>query len=359
MHPELGRFDPTIPLAAASTPPASWYVDPSIYAIEQRRVFARSWLQVARTDQLHAPGMSVGGCLAGLPWLVVRGDDGVLRAFHNVCRHKAALLVDGTATGTDLRCPYHGWRYRLDGRLLRAPRVAGIQAFDRDTLSLHPMAVAEWGPFVFINADAEAEPLVDQIPELDRLLSATGWADLRWRARRSYDVACNWKVFVDNYLDGGYHIPNMHPSLDAQLDLAGYRTETFAISSVQTSGASDGSDTALDVAARIGGGAIYGWLYPHFMLNRYGPVLDTNRIVPLGHDRCRVEFEFFFDAGVSDAFVAESMAQSEVTQLEDIAISESVQRGLGSPAYDTGRYAPELEVGEWHFHRLLAADLTG
>ncbi|MBN4059209.1 hypothetical protein JYT22_00995 [Endomicrobium sp. AH-315-J14] len=162
-------------------------------------------------------------------------------------------------------------------------------------------------------------------------------------------IECNWKVYVDNYLDGGYHIPHMHPSLDAQLDMETYRTEIFERYSVQTSGAaSDGPD-------RIGSGALYAWMFPNFMINRYGPCMDSNHVVPLGPDRCRVDYQFYFTEDARH-LTEESMAQADVTQKEDIAICESVQRGLKSESYDRGRYAPTVEIGEHHFHRLLAAD---
>jgi choline monooxygenase len=224
-----------------------------------------------------------------------------------------------------------------------------MKNFDRDVLSLTPLAVEQWGPLVLLHADADAAPFAPNHRGLTERLD--GWADLRWVARRSYEVRCNWKVFNDNYLDGGYHIPHMHPSLDAQIAIGSYRTELFDGASVQTCPPSGAA------GARIGEGALYAWIHPTLMINRYGPVLDTNTVVPLGPDRCVVHFDFWFAVDADEDFTAQSMAQSEVTQLEDIDISESVQLGTASPGFDRGRYAPNYEKAIHHFHRLLAADL--
>jgi len=356
---EVLCFDPEVPLAGASSPPSSWYVDPAFHEVEERAVFGRRWLFACPADHVASPGSWAAGRVGALPWVVLRDDEGELRAFHNVCRHRAAEVVQGRGCG-ELVCRYHAWRYRLDGRLRSAPRAGAMEGFDRDGLGLHPLAVQRWGPLILVCADTMAGPFA--APELDALLAPTGWADLAWVARRSYDVACNWKVFNDNYLDGGYHIAHMHPTLDAQIDMKAYWTELLPGASVQTCPPVEGDPRAtVDVTARIGSGAIYAWVHPTLMINRYGPVLDTNTVEPLAADRCRVHFDFWFDgdAGAADesAFVAQSMAQSHVTQLEDIDISESVQVGTGSRSFDRGRYAPAYEKAIHHFHRILAADL--
>jgi choline monooxygenase len=359
----IAGFDPSLPLPRAQTPPAAWYTDPAVHALEIRSVFARSWQPVALAQQVAEPGQAIGGVFAEtIPWLIVRDLEGTLRAFHNVCRHKAAILLQGHARCTELVCPYHGWRYGLDGGLKTARLLGGIQNFDRTAMSLPPMAVEIWGPFVCVNPNPLAVSLAEQAPEITQQLGATRWDQLTWLGRRSYPIRCNWKVFVDNYLDGGYHIPNMHPSLDAQLDMAGYRTTCFGRSSLQTSAPTAHGDHGLDydVDQRLGDGTLYAWLYPNFMVNRYGPVLDTNWIVPRGPDAIDVIFDFFFqetEGPQAEAFIERSMAQTHLTQVEDVAVSESVQIGLNSVSFDTGRYAPGAEVGIHHFHRLLAEDL--
>jgi choline monooxygenase len=362
-------FDPLVPIERAWTPPSAWYTSDAIATLERASVFRHSWQPVARREQLAEPTSYVAGCLAGEPYVVVRDREGTLRAFYNTCRHKGREVVMGEGRADQLVCGYHAWRYDLDGSLKSAPRMAGIEAFDRQAMSLVPLRVEIWGPWVFINHDPDAAPLVTSIAGLDAELKRGGWGALRFAGKRSWTIACNWKVYVDNYLDGGYHIAHMHPTLDAQLDMTQYRTECFDRHSVQTCPPARAADEriAFSADARIGALAIYAWLYPNFMLNRYGPCLDSNHVVPLDAGHCRVDYEFYFIDGADDAsgtdsrfhgraFTRDSIAQSDVTQREDIDICESVQRGLASSSYERGRYAPRVEVGEHHFHRLLAHD---
>ena len=358
----ISSFDSAAPIEDAWTPPSSWYVDPKFHELERRAVFARSWQPVARVADLAQTGDYASGVVAGEPWVVVRGEDGELRAFANTCRHKGREVVQGCGRSEQLVCGYHAWTYDLCGALRSAPRMAGIRGFERGAMSLPPIAIEIWGPWVFVNFDADAAPLAGQVTELDRRLTATDWGRLRYVHGATWDIASNWKVVVDNYLDGGYHIPHMHPTLDAQIDMSTYRTEVFERYSIQSTGASSVNDERIEYAAgdRIGGGAIYAWLHPNFMLNRYGGCLDTNLVLPVGPDRCRVIYEFFFEeteGAQATQFIEQSVAQAAVTQREDIAICESVQVGLQSGSYDRGRYAPQVEQGDHHFHGLLAADL--
>ena len=359
---ELSRFDGTLPIESAWTPPASWYLDPAFLDLERIRVFRDSWQAVGRGDQVAKPGDYFTGCILDLPYVVLRDQDGVLRAFHNVCRHHAAEVCAGDGTLSELTCPYHGWTYRLDGRLARAPRLGRNDVFDRDRFSLMPAAVEAWGHLIFIYLGESPPPLRPPLADLGQRLDAMGTRDLLFVARRSYDIKCNWKVYVDNYLDGGYHVAVLHTALAGQLDLDTYTTELFERLSIQscrspaTAPAAEGGD----FAERIGAEALYAFVYPNYMVNRYGPILDTNWVVPLGQNTTRVVFDFWFcdtEGPDAAAFIERSVAASHRVQEEDVQICESVQRGLGSPAYDRGIYAPKVEMGAYHFHRLLAADL--
>ncbi|MEX1367569.1 MAG: SRPBCC family protein [Nannocystaceae bacterium] len=361
LREQVARFDPAVAIEDAWTPPSSWYASPQLYALETQAVFGRAWQPVAALETLAEPGAYRSGCLAGEPWVVLRDDEDRLRAFANTCRHKGREVVTGHGHAEALVCGYHAWTYDLRGRLRSAPRMAGIRGFDREAMSLPPLSVEAWGPWAWLSPRPDAPALAPRLTELHRMLAATEWDRLRLHSRTSWTLACNWKVYVDNYLDGGYHVPHMHPSLDAQIDMASYRTQTFGEFSVQTSGPARGDGrTLVDPEQRIGAGALYAWVYPNVMINRYGPCMDVNHVVPLGPERCRVDYEFYFDEaqGVdARAFMEQSIEQAAVTQREDVEICESVQRGLGSRSYDRGRYAPRVEHGEHHFHRLLATDL--
>ncbi|MCZ6598880.1 MAG: aromatic ring-hydroxylating dioxygenase subunit alpha [Planctomycetota bacterium] len=358
---EIERFDSKAPIEAAWTPPSSWYTDADFLVRERETVFRRSWLYAGRVDELTEPGSHLAVDVLGDGYFVVRGEDGELRGFHNVCRHHAARLVEGHGCKPELVCPYHGWTYSLDGALTKAPRSAGLADFERESFGLVPIEVETWGPWVFLHAGEPAAGVGEKLADLTRHLDPASLTGLRRVASKSYTMRCNWKVFVDNYLDGGYHIAHLHHGLASQLDLSTYETELLSRSNVQTcrAHAVPGAEVGKDYAARMGAGAIHAWIYPNLMLNRYGPALDTNLVVPLAHDRCEVLFDFWFEGEREDAeaFVRESLEAADETQQEDVWISERVQRGLASVAYDSGRYAPRVEHGMHHFHRLLAADL--
>lgn len=350
---EILAFDPGIPIGRARTPPASWYVEPAFDVLERTAVFRRTWQFACRADQVAAPGAWVAGRSFGLSWVVVRGDDGRLRAFANTCRHKATEVCTGEGTSPHLTCPYHGWTYRLDGSLKSAPRMAGIEAVDRSEMALPPFAVETWGPLVFVHADPAAPSFLPELAGLDSALAATDWTRLQWHGRRVYEVECNWKAYCDNYLDGGYHVAHLHPSLAGQLDLDAYRTELFGRYNVQSCPPREGR-----LAGRTGCGALYAWVYPNLMLNRYGPCLDTNLVHPISARRCRVIFDFWFDPReVDPPWIAASLEDSERTQREDMDVSERVQFGMETGTWRDGPYAPKIEIGIHHFHRLLAVDL--
>jgi choline monooxygenase len=198
---------------------------------------------------------------------------------------------------------------------------------------------------------------------LDQQLKNRNWEKLQYHSNKYWTINCNWKAYIDNYLDGGYHIPHMHPTLNAQLKMDGYQTDCFPKYSVQTSPGTDATDigTGYDPSARIGAGSIYAWIYPSFMINLYGNCMDINYVIPVNENQCRVYYEFYFhtlEGEEQKSFIEESIKQSDITQIEDIEICESVQKGLQSGAYIAGRYAPRLEKGEHHFHQLLSQDLS-
>ena len=345
-------FSPSVSVDSAHTPPSSWYTDPEIAELERASVFRRHWLAICCLDQLLEPGSYVSGDLAGEPYVVLRDDEGQLRAFYNVCQHHGACIMEGSGRAESLTCPYHGWTYGLDGCLNKAPQVGAIKDFRRSEFGLKPIKVRAWGPLVFIYlGEGEPPDLDEQLKPLDMRLSEFGGA-LVHRHRKTYDLDCNWKVFADNYLDGGYHVDSIHPALASELDTGAYQVETFDTFSIQS------CPSSADADGRLGGGALYAYVHPNLMLNRYGPVLDVNIVLPLGHDRCQVIFDYLFEdvPEVDDAFVEDCIAQSHQVQLEDVAICASVQRGLHSSAYDKGRYAPGLEHAMHRFHRLLYGD---
>jgi choline monooxygenase len=357
----LGSYNAAAPLAEAYTIPAAWYTDKRVAEVELRNVFSRHWQVVGRVAQVEKPGEYVTATVANEPIVVVRGSDGKLRAFYNVCRHHAMTVMnEPCGQAQHMRCPYHGWTYNLEGELRGMTEFDGVKNFERSDNGLVPVRVETWENFVFVNLEANAAPLTDFLGALVGLAKPLGFGGLKFVERRSYIQNCNWKVYVDNFLDGGYHVPHMHKGLNSVLDYTNYTIENLDRCCVQSSPVSvDTKSEASAAATRKGDRAFYFWQYPNFMLNWYEGYLDTNLVLPLGVDRCEVIFDFYFGDTSEDnmAYVRESMGVSEIVQQEDMVICDGVQRGLGSRAYQAGRLSVRREAGEHLFHRLLAADL--
>jgi choline monooxygenase len=356
----LSSYDDRAPLSQASTIPATWYVDPRIAEIERLSVFSKTWQLVARTGQLKTPGEFVRATVAGEPIVIVRGNDGILRAFYNVCRHHAAAVVtEPCGLASLLHCPYHGWNYGLDGSLKGMPEFEGVENFDRSQNGLVPVRVETWECFVFVNLDDHAIPLAEFLGGLVRRVARLGVGTLHYFHRRTYNINCNWKVFVDNYLDGGYHVPHLHKGLNSVLDYKQYTIENEDRYCLQSSPMVVSGEDAATGAARKGDRAWYFWQHPNLMINCYEGYMDTNLVIPVDVDHCTVIFDFYF-GDISDAhreYNEESVKVGNRVQEEDLGICEDVQRGLKSRAYRAGRLSVRREAGEQLFHRLLAADL--
>lgn len=337
------------PLERALALPARCYVDPAIPALDRRAIFGRGWQLIAHVSRLRAPGDHVVVDFGGLPVIAVRGDDGVVRAMHNVCRHRAGPLAQCDGLGAKaLRCRYHGWTYTLDGRLRSATEMAGVPDFDPADIRLPQLAVREWQGMLFATVDeAAAPPFEAFVAGIDaRIGPDRRLADFAHHLHVAYEIACHWKVYVDNYLEG-YHVPHVHPELNRLLDYRSYVTETAEWYSFQWSPLESGDGLYGN------GDALYYWLWPNTMLNILPGRLQTNRVVPIAPDRCRVEFDFYYAPDDSEAGQARRAADrdfSDVVQDEDIAICEDVQRGLASGSYEAGRLNPLRENAVHHFH---------
>ncbi|MEO8671672.1 MAG: SRPBCC family protein [Tahibacter sp.] len=342
------------PLIRASSLPAELYTDPAVQRVESERIFARSWQLFAHASQLVDGGDHVVGNVAGVPLIAVRGDDGILRAFHNVCRHRAGPLATCDGRGAKaLRCRYHGWTYTLAGQLRSAPEMAEAEDFDATTIALPPVRIETWQGMAFVALD-DVPPLTDVVSGIDARMTGHLLADYRFHHRTQYEIACNWKVYVDNYLEG-YHVPHIHPALNRMLDYRGYVTETAAWYSLQSS-PMEASDAANASNFYGDGEALYYFIYPNTMLNILPGRLQTNRVIPLAPDRCRVEFDFFYPAGDDPAERLRRErddAFSDEVQQEDVHICVEVQRGLASGSYRPGRLCPRRESGVHHFQELI------
>lgn len=330
--------------------PARYYVGEAMLTMEQRAVFTRSWQLVAHRGQLAEAGDHVVEQIAGVPVLLVRGQDGVLRAFPNVCRHRAGPLALCNGKGARaLHCKYHGWTYTLDGQLRSAPEMGDALDFNVDNTRLPPLRVHEWQGLVFVALSDDVPEFVEVCAGIAARIAPIDPAAMRYLRRDSYDIDCNWKVYIDNFLEG-YHLPHVHPGLSKVLDYRAYDTELFAWHSLQSSPLRNSGAIYGD------GEAFYYFVYPNVMLNIMPGRMQTNRILPLGPARCRVEFDYYYAQDAqAQARIAADQSFSDEVQQEDIAICSAVQKGLASGFYNAGRLCPKRESGVWHFHQLLRA----
>jgi choline monooxygenase len=357
-------------IECAQTLASRFYIDPAILEIEKARIFRRTWQLVGTLS--HACG-EVNGAkrtiadpesfftadVGGEPIVVVRDKPGTLRAFSNVCRHRAGPIASGSGCKNVLRCGYHGWTYTLDGRLIGTPDIEGVEFFDRSTVGMVPLRLETWEQFIFVNFDQNAEPLATYLGEIPGQAKGFQFDGLELAERRDYVIDCNWKVYVDNYLEG-YHIPIAHPGLMREIDYSQYRTDTFRYHSQQF--APIRAMKVEDAGERFyapGTGsqeALYFWIFPNLMLNLYPDNVSTNLIVPLSQDKTLTIFEWFFHDAASAKVqerIKKAVAFSDEVQQEDIGLCENVQRGLRSSTYDRGRYSVKRENGVHHFHMLL------
>lgn len=351
-------------LASAHTLPAFAYTDAAILDAEKERIFRRSWEPVGNVADVDAPGTFLTGEVAGAPIVVTRDAAGVLRGFFNVCRHRAGPVAIGKGARKSLTCRYHGWTYALDGRLVTTPELGEVRDFDKSCHGLRPVRVETWGPLVFACLDDAAPPLLSVLGAIPAETAAHDLASMKPVARREYEIACNWKVYVDNFLEG-YHLPTVHPGLFRELDYGKYRVETFATYSSQIApirpATSETAGRHYNTPADGDLAALYYWVFPGWMLNIYPDNMSLNVVVPRGPDRCVTIFEWYRkdpDAPGTAEAVARTVQFSHEIQLEDIGICEQVQRGLSSGSYERGRFSAIRENGVHHFQSLVHRALT-
>jgi choline monooxygenase len=350
------NIDPDI--TRAWSVPAPFYSDPSVLALEQEKIFGKTWQIVGHCHLLEKPGDFFTTDLHGEPLLLVRGAGGELRAFYNVCRHRAGPPAEGCGSRKLFRCGYHGWTYGLDGALISAPGFEGQIDFSPAQFALAPVRAEQWLNLIFVNLDPNAESLVKSLGALPKQLERFDFVGMKLFERRTYDMKCNWKTYVDNYLEG-YHLPSVHPGLNCELDYDAYTVEPYACHVRQFSpirGAQPGDATPRRYPeARQDLTSDYFWIFPNWMLNCYPDNVSLNIVLPLGTERCLAIFEWYVPEKDLDHKVAsDSVEFSHQIQIEDVTICETVQKNLHSRSYERGRYSVKHEKGVHAFHRMYA-----
>ena len=365
-----------IPAAAVSIG-HGWHPDPntslSLHAdaytqhrwfdADQRQIIGRTWQWLCHGERLREPGHYVTGSIAGMPIVAVRGDDGELRGFYNVCKHRAHHLVEGAGRVTNLVCPYHAWSYDLTGRLRGARHTQHLNDFSMSDICLDEIQVTEFGGFVFVNLDPTAASLQEQSGALGGELAR--WAPdverLTFAHRLEYTINSNWKNVVDNFLEC-YHCHVAHKDFVSLVDMDTYEVTTHGIYSSHMAEAGKSDNTAYDVSeATVTDHAVW-WLWPNTCMMRYpgrGNFIVL-QVIPAGPDLTYETYDFFLETADPNEAEQEAIRYlDEVLQVEDIDLVESVQRGMNTPAFQQGRVVSDpkgsglSEHGLHHFHGLV------
>ena len=354
-------------------PPSTLYRDEAVFRLEFDRVFARSWFCVGRADSVAHAGQYLAVEVVDQPVLIVRDGREELRAFHNVCRHRGALLCEPGAgfARRAIKCPYHAWAYGLDGTLVGTPNV-GKDEVDRDRLGLVPVRVGEWQGCLFVNLSGDAPDLLEWLGDQeDRPVAFERWhlEDLRTGRTTTREVKANWKILVENY-EECLHCPTVHPEL---VDL---------IPTYRKGGVSDPQRTDWGVNLKPGSSAltatgsttlptlpwfspdealaVYGaHIFPNAMLDVSGTVVSLATLNPVAVDRTVVTLEYLFapETIASDNFdPSDVVAFSELVSAQDTAVCERVQRGIASRGFTSGVY-PDMDAGLHRFAQRYRAFL--
>jgi len=339
------------------------YTNPDVLAFERKAVFARSWQFVCHIEKLRNPGDYVVFEINGQSLFAIRDENGDLKAFYNVCLHRAHELLSGEGNTRSIVCPYHAWNYRLDGKLRSARRADLIENFDVDQFCLKGVAIEEFCTFVFVNLSADAAPLADETGDLAKEIH--DWApdldQLTHAYRLTYTIKSNWKTVIDNFLEC-YHCPISHRDFVSLVDIDNYKVKTHGIysSHIAPAGKTDNTAYAID-GADVTDHAVW-WMWPNTCLLRYpgAPSFMILNVTPIDHETTFETYDFYFtEPKPSDAQMEAITYIDEVLQVEDIGLCESVQRGMSSPAFERGRFMVDPEGGGMsehavhHFHGLL------
>jgi choline monooxygenase len=342
------------------TLPWNWYTDPEILRLEQDRIFTRTWQYVGHTGQAAEPGSFFTAMAGRTPVVITRARDDVLRAFLNVCRHRGSTVAQGSGSRETLQCRYHAWTYGLDGNLRAAPRSERELDFDGEDLSLVPLALDTWGPFVFVNPDVDAAPLAEALGRVPTQVSEVLDVDsLEFRFRSEFEVDSNWKITCENFLEC-YHCPVAHPGFSAVVDVSAdaYKLESDGLTSSQF-----GQLRAGDASVFSGGEIPHGqfhFLWPNFGLNIFpgSPNLSCGPMIPVGPERTARFLDYFFAPDVDGAWIEELIEFDSQVGREDTELVEGVQRGIRSGVLDAGRLMPQSEQLVAHFQGLCAEALA-
>jgi choline monooxygenase len=321
--------------------PVELYRGEDALRADRAQILRRTWQFIGHEAMVPNPGDYLAEEIGGAPVVLVRKGDGELAAFHNVCRHRAgALVADGEGNcGEAFTCRYHGWRYALDGRLRNATDFGNAPGFDPRQYGLFPIRVETWQALVFVNLDLVAAPLAEILAPL---AGGDPLPSFPLVERRSHSLACNWKTYVENYLEG-YHLPMVHPEFDADVVVADYKTEVDGEVIFASAPARDASVYA----------GTWAWLWPNLALNVYRHGYMVERMTAVGPEETRLDYFYFFDPART-AELAGMFRVSDLVTAQDKQVCEEVQRNLRTGIYQGGVLSPKHEQGVASFQARVA-----
>ena len=368
-HDVEDRFDPDP--GKSYTLRGYYYTAPEVYEREKEAVFYRSWNYVGHLSQIPEVGSYFEFRIADQNLFVIRGKDEAVRAFYNVCPHRAHELVKGAGKKRVITCPYHAWSFHADGRFRSARGSEKVEGFDGSEFCLTEVRTEVLGGFIFANLDAKAAPLADRTPGLEDEMRhyCPELDDLRLACRLTYDIKANWKNVCDNYLEC-YHCPPSHPAFVDLVDIASYRVKTYDIHSshIGRPGRPDNAAYKFEPAEGDGNNFAGWWIWPNVTFNTFpGPGnMGILHIMPTGPETTFEHFDYYTVGGKLAKCDDDAIEYfDKVLQVEDIGLVESVQRGLKSRGYEQGRFIVDRERTEMsehgvhHFHNLVLGALKG
>lgn len=341
---------------------AQCYTDKKFLDLELESIFEKTWQWVCHVEKLRELGSYYVKDIAGKSIAIIRNRDGELKAYYNVCKHRAHHLLSGEGKTRLITCPYHAWSYNLDGSLRQAPNIEKVKNFDKGEICLDQVLVEEFCGFIYVNLDPNAAPLAQLTENLSNEINefAPDINELTFAHRLTFDIKSNWKNVVDNFLEC-YHCPTAHKDFCTLLKFDTYKVTTHGIYSNHMAKAGNADNTAYSVKDMTVDDHAVWWLWPNTCLLRYpgnGNFLVLN-IIPVGPDRTIETYDFYFENSEPTEQEREAIAYiKDILQQEDIDIVESVQRGMETPAFQSGRIIsdPEsglTEHGVHHFHGLI------
>lgn len=378
-NPDLARYlktwEPMSPKRASSFP-SFMYTSEEVFKLEQTQFFGRNWIYVGHISELNGPNSYFTTSIAEIPLVVVKDHHDVLRAFHNVCTHRAAPVAIGSGQCNRLVCPYHAWTFDLEGNLRGIPNFEGYEDFNAGDHHLKAVHLETWGPFIFVNVAPDCEPLETQLNELPELFN--GYRLNEWKRAHfiDYTTNTNWKLYVENNAEN-YHEPIVHKSSYSTNEVSWNNNYNLIQCEArhyyylqhtphpQDDSGNYGFKPALiqsELPARQMEGTSVMSFWPNFAWIACPESIIVYTIDPQGASKTRIRWEWFVpdtEAAQSPENLERLVGLYDRVQQEDMALLPLVQKGVESPGYVAGPFSPSREVGVHRFQELLMEHLSG